>query len=399
MLTMIGYTRVSTRNQGDNGISLNGQRQQIREWATRNNVRIGKWYTDAASARGEENLSDRKGFNEAVGLALEKGWPIVAATADRFSRSVPSYDRFVEAGGKLYSTDVGFRDDDAEMRGRIARAQHDGDKISRRTREGQKRAKANGKVFGNPQIDKARENAREVQRKNKRSNHDEFRNELARVEAAGAKTDSEVANAFNESSYVTARGKAWTLFNVARMRRESRIDEQQLKIPAAALKVEADPLFTDDCCLTEGGCRKLLNALAVLGEGKEFIDKAAQLKGRVLPDTGMRKIKELIERARGETDPLFTRDRRLTEGGLQRFLRALAVLEKSQHQLDRMAKLKGLTLTDAAIAKIKDKCKQAYEKKLANEKELEEEELEEVAAYEMRSRRWGSYCDVRAARQ
>ena len=95
---MIAYIRVSTKNQGDNGISLNGQKKQIQEFARINNLHIRKWCRDVDSARGEENFSTRKGFNEATEFSLRKKWPIIAATADRFSRTLSSYDKFVEAG-------------------------------------------------------------------------------------------------------------------------------------------------------------------------------------------------------------------------------------------------------------------------------------------------------------
>jgi hypothetical protein len=44
-------------------------------------------FWDDESARHEEELSERKGFNDAIDLALKRGWPIIVADASRFSRT------------------------------------------------------------------------------------------------------------------------------------------------------------------------------------------------------------------------------------------------------------------------------------------------------------------------
>ena len=105
---------------------MDGQRRQIRAYCDAEGLKIRRIFSDDDSARHEEELSERKGFNDATELALKKGWPIIVADASRFSRTEASYSRFVDAGGKIYDANEGFGADEAVMRGKIVRAEHDG---------------------------------------------------------------------------------------------------------------------------------------------------------------------------------------------------------------------------------------------------------------------------------
>lgn len=156
MLSVIGYIRVSTIKQASYGNSLGAQKKQIQAFAKANKLKIKKWFTDTDTARNEENRSERPDFKRATELATKKKWAIIVATSDRFSRTSESYDRFINADGKVYSTDVGFGADEAVMRAKIKRAKVDGDLIARRTKEGQDRVRAEGKTFGSPDLTRAR---------------------------------------------------------------------------------------------------------------------------------------------------------------------------------------------------------------------------------------------------
>jgi DNA invertase Pin-like site-specific DNA recombinase len=113
MKSVIGYARVSTKRQADEGASLSDQRLQIREFAKRNKLKIRKIYSDVDSARNEDGGCERPGFNEAVERSLKTKWPIIAASADRFTRTGATYDRFVAEGGSAYGAREGFGVDDS----------------------------------------------------------------------------------------------------------------------------------------------------------------------------------------------------------------------------------------------------------------------------------------------
>src|ERR1700722_8935035 len=145
MQNVIAYVRVSTEKQSKYGKGLDGQKRQIQAYCKAEELKIHRTiFSDDDSARHEEELSARKGFNDAIDLALKKGWPIIVADASRFSRTEASYIRFVDAGGRIYDTAEGFGADEAVMRGKIVRAQFDGKIRSEATREGQKKYRENG---------------------------------------------------------------------------------------------------------------------------------------------------------------------------------------------------------------------------------------------------------------
>jgi hypothetical protein len=69
--SVITYRRVSTPTQKQNGVSLEDQQQQLEAFAEANNLRIVVQFSDAHSARGEQERSERPGFNDACKLALK----------------------------------------------------------------------------------------------------------------------------------------------------------------------------------------------------------------------------------------------------------------------------------------------------------------------------------------
>lgn len=228
MLNVLAYVRVSTEKQGERGGSLNTQEHLLREFARYSQLKIVKVYRDTDSALGEENFSQRSGFNAVTERALATGWPIIVASSDRFSRTGSSYDRFTEAGGRVYAADVGFGADEAVVRGQIKRAEINGRRIVQRAAEGRRKARERNVKFGNPRLSEARPKAAAALSENARLRREEFEGEWSKVRWAGAFTPRQIAAAFNATGYVTARGLRWTAANVARMLREPRPENAAL---------------------------------------------------------------------------------------------------------------------------------------------------------------------------
>jgi len=93
MLNAIGYARVSTKKQGDNGISRDAQVATIRQLAKDKGLRIRKIYREARTAQGEENGTQRPEFDAAVAQALKHDWPIIVDTMTRFTRTPEIHSR------------------------------------------------------------------------------------------------------------------------------------------------------------------------------------------------------------------------------------------------------------------------------------------------------------------
>ncbi len=87
MKRAIGYVRVSTRVQGQNGISLDAQSALLRDYAHQQSMDLLGICEDAQSAYNERS-SMRPGFREALSRATSEGLPILIVSVDRLSRSM-----------------------------------------------------------------------------------------------------------------------------------------------------------------------------------------------------------------------------------------------------------------------------------------------------------------------
>src|SRR5665648_748071 len=80
----IGYTRVSTTMQAEEGNSLVEQRAAITDYCTRNNLILDDVYTDPAVSGGERNRPD---LNRAINY-LSPGMKLILISVDRLSRDI-----------------------------------------------------------------------------------------------------------------------------------------------------------------------------------------------------------------------------------------------------------------------------------------------------------------------
>lgn len=81
---VIGYIRVSTTDQKDNGVSLDDQRTRIEAWCISQGHKLLNIYEDHKSG---SNIKNRKAFNDAI-EATKKDMYFVVIKLDRFSRSL-----------------------------------------------------------------------------------------------------------------------------------------------------------------------------------------------------------------------------------------------------------------------------------------------------------------------
>lgn len=100
----IGYVRVSTSGQAEEGISLAAQEARIRAWAEGQGIELVAVYRDEALSG---TRSDRPGFLQAVGEAVRLKAVLVAYSLSRLSRSTRAVlelvERLEKAGAGLAS--------------------------------------------------------------------------------------------------------------------------------------------------------------------------------------------------------------------------------------------------------------------------------------------------------
>lgn len=84
MQKAIGYIRVSTQGQADEGVSLSAQRAKIEAWCIANDMELVAVFEDAGLSGG--SMSGREGLHAAM-KATTKGMALVAYSISRLARS------------------------------------------------------------------------------------------------------------------------------------------------------------------------------------------------------------------------------------------------------------------------------------------------------------------------
>ena len=83
----IGYTRVSTAEQGRSGLGLAAQRQAIEDFAKVEGFTIAAWHEDVQTGKGTDALVQRPGLRAALRAAKAVKGPLVVAKLDRLARN------------------------------------------------------------------------------------------------------------------------------------------------------------------------------------------------------------------------------------------------------------------------------------------------------------------------
>jgi DNA invertase Pin-like site-specific DNA recombinase len=150
----IGYVRVSTKEQGENGYGLEAQAHQLETYCAANNLNLVAIIPDVMSGRKTDKLYGRIAAVAAIRAGLAN--VLVINALDRASRSTLDGLTLVkdaqDEGWRVLSLD-GVESDKVEklwLTVRMGFAEEERDKISKRTKQGLIKARQNGKRLGRP---------------------------------------------------------------------------------------------------------------------------------------------------------------------------------------------------------------------------------------------------------
>lgn len=142
--TLIGYRRVSTREQGRSGLGLEAQTAAVEAYAATRGAQIAGWYEDVLS--GAERA--RPGLESALGACKKQHARLIVAKLDRLSRDVEVI------AGLMNRVDFGCADmpdaDRFQLHVYAALAEQERKAIGQRTRAALAAAKRRGVKLGNP---------------------------------------------------------------------------------------------------------------------------------------------------------------------------------------------------------------------------------------------------------
>lgn len=151
----VGYVRVSTAAQGTSGFSLDAQRAAIHKFADTKDYRLIEIYEDVASGVGAKSFLSRKGLQSALDVAARNGADLIVWEWDRLSRFATFKDQITEAHpdlGRVICAKDGSEMSDASNAAVLEHSERTAREISRRTKAGMEKKRAEGVVFGNPDI-------------------------------------------------------------------------------------------------------------------------------------------------------------------------------------------------------------------------------------------------------
>lgn len=222
---IVGYARVSTEGQGRTGTSLQSQKKAIRAFADEMKLPVHEIFEDIETAAGASSVDARMGLQHALKACWDHDGLLVVWDWSRLSRHAKStavLRSLVPAPDRVYSLKSAEDLRAASDRARVVHAEAERDAISKGTREGMARKKAEGVEFGNPDI-------RSIQRSGTQA-ASEKAEEVIRFIIDYLRTFPDpkdatrqmVADHLNTSGRRTGHGQGWNVQRITRPLREAR---------------------------------------------------------------------------------------------------------------------------------------------------------------------------------
>jgi len=218
---LIAYYRVSTRQQGESGLGLEGQVVAVEAYAQGRNAAISRTYQEIETGK----RADRPELLKALADAKRSRATLVIAKLDRLARNVAFLANLMESG-------VDFVACDNPQANRLtihilaAVAENEAVMISQRTKAALAAYKARGGVLGAARADgkhlseedsaRGRLAASVAISEKAQAAYEDLRPMIAELKANG-RSLRQIAAALNAEGHTTRRGKPWNQVQVKRV--------------------------------------------------------------------------------------------------------------------------------------------------------------------------------------
>jgi DNA invertase Pin-like site-specific DNA recombinase len=207
---VITYLRVSTAAQGKSGLGLEAQRDAIARFVAAEDLEVLAERIEVETGKGSDALDRRPVLRKALSAARKHKASIVVAKLDRLSRDVAFISGLMAQHVPFIVTELGLDADPFMLHIYAALAEKERSLISDRTRVALRQAKQRGVQLGNrTNLAEAGKLGQAAQRRDA----DQFAANLLplvrQIQAAGAKTLAQIAEALNARGVQTVRGGSW----------------------------------------------------------------------------------------------------------------------------------------------------------------------------------------------
>lgn len=150
MRQAVSYLRVSTASQGRSGLGIDAQREAVNRFAEAEGFEIIAEFEEHESGKGADALDRRPELKAALARAKKGKCPVLVAKLDRLSRDVAFISGLMANRVPFIVAELGADVDPFLLHLYAALGQKERALISERTKAALARAKANGRVLGNP---------------------------------------------------------------------------------------------------------------------------------------------------------------------------------------------------------------------------------------------------------
>jgi DNA invertase Pin-like site-specific DNA recombinase len=206
----VAYYRVSTAQQGRNGLGIEAQQAAVRRFAAAEGMELFAEHVEVETGKGADALDRRPVLREALAQAKKAKAAVLVARLDRLSRDVHFISGLMAHRVPFIVADLGADADPFMLHIYAALAEKERALISERTRAALARKKLQGALLGN------RTNLAEACAKGTAANRKAANAFAANVlpvvrqmQAAGVSGLRGLAAALNELGVRTARGGEW----------------------------------------------------------------------------------------------------------------------------------------------------------------------------------------------
>jgi DNA invertase Pin-like site-specific DNA recombinase len=210
MKAAIGYTRVSTAQQGKSGLGLEAQQTALARFAEAEGFNLIETFEEIETGKGADALDKRPQLAAALDLAKRHKAPIIVAKLDRLSRDVHFISGLMTHRTPFIVAELGADADPFMLHLYAALAEKERRLISQRTRNALAAKKAQGVKLGGL-------NAKGIQnREDARARAEALRPILTELAGMSA---SAIAAELNARKVTTPKGGTWHAGTVIRVQR------------------------------------------------------------------------------------------------------------------------------------------------------------------------------------
>jgi DNA invertase Pin-like site-specific DNA recombinase len=207
---IIAYLRVSTATQGRSGLGIEAQRAAIQRFADQEQLTIAVWHTEVETGKGHDALDRRPVLRQALNDARKRKTSIVVAKLDRLARDVAFISGLMASRVPFIVTELGFGVDPFMLHIYAALAEKERAMISERTKAALSQAKQRGQRLGNPtNLMDAGLAGVATQKRDADAFAANILPVVQQIQASGATSLAQIAEALNAREIKTARGGSW----------------------------------------------------------------------------------------------------------------------------------------------------------------------------------------------